>query len=89
MLIDPVGNIWKWVYNELGQNTEAIDPFGNKVIYTFDVVGRVDSRTDRLGRVIEYVYLDNGWLQNEIWKTSGGSTVNTIRQIKWVRLNFR
>jgi RHS repeat-associated protein len=77
-LVDALGNQTNYEYDLNGNQTKMIDPSGNSATWSFDAANRLTGHTDRLGRSEAYTYLNNDLLSTEVWKDSGGATVNTL-----------
>src|SRR5690606_13966003 len=75
---DPVGNAWRYVYDDLGRETVRFDPVGKATTTVYDAQSRVSSVTDREGRVSEHSYDDGDRVTRTVWKSAAGATVNLL-----------
>jgi RHS repeat-associated protein len=55
-MTDPDGNQWTWTFNELGQQTSAVDPDTGKSTATYDADGNLQTSTDARGIELYYSY---------------------------------
>ena len=55
-LTDPVENTTSWFYDDLGRVIEEKNQLDKSRYFQYDAVGNLTQRTDRNGRVIQYVY---------------------------------
>ncbi|MBL1436299.1 MAG: hypothetical protein COB08_008885 [Rhodobacteraceae bacterium] len=55
-ITDPLGAIWSYSYNPLGQRTVSNDPDLGSWTYTFDLNGNVLSQTDAKAQTITFAY---------------------------------
>jgi len=78
LIVDAVGNEWRYVVDGLGREAVRFDPAGKATTTAYDAGSRVTSKTDRTGRVIGYNYDAGDRVTSEVWKTSGGVTVNIL-----------
>ena len=76
-LLDPVGNTTTWAYNGLGLAKSETNELNDTRTFTYDDVGNLTERIDRLGRKIEYVYDKGNRQTHEKWY-DGMTLVRTI-----------
>ena len=55
-MTDAHGKVWRSDLNALGWATRAYDPTNSSTAYTYDVLGRVKSLTNRRGERIDFAY---------------------------------
>jgi RHS repeat-associated protein len=77
-VIDAVGNRTTFAYDAANRMTQRTDPLGKSGTYAYDLADRLTSETDRLGRRQDFSYDNANRLTGAVWKSSGGSTVNTL-----------
>jgi RHS repeat-associated protein len=77
-LVDPVGNRTTFTFDTLNRKTQETDPTNHSITYAYDNDNRLSSQTDRLGQRRDFTYDDAGRKTGEVWKDSGGTTVNTL-----------
>jgi RHS repeat-associated protein len=66
-LTDPVGNTTSWIHDDLDRMIEEINELELSRTFTYDLVGNLIERVDRLGRKIEFQYDDLYRLTTENW----------------------
>ncbi len=76
-LTDPTGNVTQWGYDDAGRKTSETDPLGKATGYAYDAADRLVTVTDRTGRTRTYGYDAAGRTTSDMWKSSGGSTIQT------------
>lgn len=64
-MVDQLGPT-TWVYDALNRVTDVNDALGRHLGYGYDAVGNRTSLTYHDGRVVQYSYYDNDWLQSAI-----------------------
>ena len=77
-LTDPVNNTTTWTYDGLDRVIQETNSLNDSRYYTYDDAGNLTEKTDRDGRVTDYTYDNLYRTTSEVWKDSGGTTVNTI-----------
>ena len=55
-MIDPLGNITKYIYDKNGKLSSAIDLLGNISLLSRDATGKVTTRIDPNGKITKYQY---------------------------------
>lgn len=55
-----------WVYDPLNRVTDVTDAFGRVLAYGYDAVGNRISLQYNDGRIVQYTYYDNDWLQTVV-----------------------
>ncbi len=101
---DAAGQVWKMAYNSAGQLTQATDPLGYTVKYTYDTVGDLLSIINENGKAaVSYTYDSFGRIatrtDSEGWKVSYAyDTLNrlteetypdgTTRKYVWTKLDL-
>jgi RHS repeat-associated protein len=75
---DPDGNVTTFQYDAQNRATVVINPLGNKTTTMYDNAGRISTITDALGQERIFSYDNANRETGEVWKNSGGTTVNTL-----------
>jgi RHS repeat-associated protein len=74
---DPVANQTGFVSDALNRTIIETDPLGHSTTSTYDSAGRLTSIIDRLGRRQDFTYDQANRLTGDVWRSAGGSIVNT------------
>jgi|GEM_PF-1838684 len=77
-VVDQVGNTTTMAFDVLNRMTQQTDPLNHSSTTAYDAIGRQTSATDRNGQVINTTYDNDNRVLTQIWKNSGGTTVNTL-----------
>jgi RHS repeat-associated protein len=75
---DSVGNSTGYLYDRLGRQSVVTDPAGARTTTTWDADSRVSTVTDRLSRQQLFSYNNDHQVTTIVWKSSGGTAVNTL-----------
>ncbi len=81
-LIDPVENETTWTYDDAHRLIAETDPLGKTTSYERDENGNVVEIEDRLGRMRLFAFDENNRVIEEVWKSAGGSTLQT-QEFTW------
>ncbi|HMP16652.1 MAG TPA: RHS repeat-associated core domain-containing protein, partial [Gemmatales bacterium] len=66
------------MFDALGRQTQEIDALNKTITYTYNAIDQLTQKKDRKTQTIDYTYDDAGRLTNQVWKNSGGTTVNRV-----------
>src|SRR5205807_2709836 len=77
-VLDPVVNTTTLAFDALNRLTQQTDPFGHNGTLAYDAGSRKTSATDRLAQVQNWTFDNDNRVLTEVWKNSGGTTVNTL-----------
>ncbi len=65
-------------YDGLNRQAKRIDPLNMANTYVYDIASRLTATIDRRGWQRDFQYDDLDRLTTQVWKTSGGTPVNTL-----------
>src|SRR5262249_4968492 len=78
LVTDQDGNQWRYEVDGLGREHVRIDPLGARTTTSYNAKSQVSQVVDRLGRTIDYSYDAGDRQTGEVWKSSGGVTLNIV-----------